>query len=144
MNPRVSRGFNDSVSIERGPLLFSYGLGETWVKLADRGMTADWQVFPSTPWNYAMNIDEQEPARSIKVSETEVGDCVFTAAHAPVRLKIEACKLPAWRAEDGVANPVPQSSVTTAEPKENIALIPHAAAKLRISAFPRLAGTSRR
>ena len=139
MNPRISRGFNDSISIERGPLLFSYGVGETWVKLADRGMTADWQVFPSTPWNYALQVDEQDPARSIKVSETEVGDSVFTAKHAPVCLNVEACKLPAWRAEDGVANPVPQSPVTTTTPKENVTLIPYAAAKLRISAFPRLA-----
>ena len=138
LNPRVSRGFNDSISIERGPLLFSYGIGETWVKLADRGMTADWQVFPATPWNYALNIDEQEPARSIAVSEAEVGDHVFTARHTPVRLNVEASKVPAWRAEDGVANPVPQSPVATSEAKENIALIPYAAAKLRISAFPRL------
>jgi hypothetical protein len=139
MNPRVSRGFNDSISIERGPLLFSYGVGETWVKLADRGMTADWQVFPSTPWNYALEVDEQEPSRSITVTETEMGDSVFTARHAPVRLNVEARKLPAWRAEDGVANPVPQSPVTTTTPKENITLIPYAAAKLRVSAFPRLA-----
>jgi len=138
MNPRVSRGFNDSVSIERGPLLFSYGVGETWVKLADRGMTADWQVFPSTPWNYALNIDEQEPSRSITVTQTEVGESVFSAKHAPVRLNVEARKLSAWRAEDGVANPMPQSPVTTNEPKETITLIPYAAAKLRISAFPRL------
>ena len=68
MNPRVSRGFNDSIAIERGPLLFSYGIGESWVKLADRGMTADWQVFPSTPWNYALEVDEREPSRSITVS----------------------------------------------------------------------------
>ena len=48
MQPRVSRWFNDSVAIERGPLVFSYGIGESWVKLRDRGMTADWQVYPTT------------------------------------------------------------------------------------------------
>ena len=46
MAPRIPRGFNNSISIERGPLVFSYGIGESWVKLRDRGMTADWQVFP--------------------------------------------------------------------------------------------------
>ena len=54
MQPRVSRWFNDSIAVERGPLVFSYGIGENWVKLRDRGMTADWQVFPTTPWNYAL------------------------------------------------------------------------------------------
>ena len=49
MTPRISRWFHDSVAVERGPLVFSYGIGESWVKFRDRGMTADWQVFPTTP-----------------------------------------------------------------------------------------------
>ena len=39
MKPRVSRWFHDSIAVERGPLVFSYGIGENWVKLRDRGMT---------------------------------------------------------------------------------------------------------
>ena len=46
MSPRVVKGYNDSISIESGPLVFSFPIGESWVKLRDRGMTADWQVFP--------------------------------------------------------------------------------------------------
>ena len=38
----------------RGPLVFSLPIGEDWVKLRSRGMTADWQVFPSSEWNYAL------------------------------------------------------------------------------------------
>jgi len=45
MTPRISRWFHNSVAVERGPLVFSYGIGESWVKLRDRGMTADWQYF---------------------------------------------------------------------------------------------------
>jgi uncharacterized protein len=138
MTPRVSLGFNDSVSIERGPVVFSYGVGESWVKLADRGMTADWQVFPSTPWNYALDLDPKDPSRSIKVIETEAGESVFSGRNAPVRLNVKARKVTAWRAEDGVANPVPKSPVKTDAPEENITLIPYAAAKLRITAFPNL------
>jgi hypothetical protein len=141
MIPRVSRGFNDSVAIERGSLLFSYGVGESWVKLADRGMTADWQVFPSTPWNYALALNPDDPSRSIKVAESEVGESVFTSRHTPVRLTVPARKVPAWRAQDGVADPLPQSPVKTDAPEENISLVPYAAAKLRISAFPLLAST---
>jgi hypothetical protein len=138
MRPRANTGFNHSISIERGPLLFSYPIGESWVKLASRGMTADWQVFPSTPWNYALDIKPEDPAQSIDVSEEEVREDVFSAKHPPVRLNVKARKVPAWRAEDGVADSVPQSPVTSSEPPEKIALVPYAAAKLRISSFPHL------
>ena len=139
VSPRVSRWFHRSVAVERGPLVFSFGIGEDWVKLRDRGMTADWQVFPTTAWNYALKVDESSASKGIAVDETAVGDAPFTARHAPVRLSVKARKLDAWRAEDGAANPLPQSPVASDQPEETITLIPYAAAKLRITAFPQLA-----
>jgi hypothetical protein len=136
MAPRISRWFNDSVAVERGPLVFSYGVGESWVKMRTRGMTADWQVFPSTPWNYALNVDPAAPAESIAVQEGEVREGPFTSRHAPVRLRVKARKLDSWLAEDGAADPLPQSPVSSGGPEETILLIPYAAAKLRITAFP--------
>jgi uncharacterized protein len=136
MRPRFSRWFNDSMAIERGPLVFSYGVGESWVKLRTRGMTADWQVYPTTPWNYALNIDPTAPEKGIAVTEGEVGESPFTSRHAPVRLSVKARKLNQWRAEDGVAGPLPQSPAESDQPEETITLIPYAAAKLRITAFP--------
>jgi hypothetical protein len=40
---------------------------------------------------------------------------------------------------DNVADAVPQSPVKTTQPEETISLVPYAAAKLRITAFPVLA-----
>jgi hypothetical protein len=136
MQPRISRWFNDSIAVERGPLVFSYGIGENWVKLRDRGMTADWQVFPASQWNYTLKIDSGTPAKSVSVAESDVSEGAFTRSHAPVTLGVKARKLDNWRAEDGVANPLPQSPVVANETEEAITLIPYAAAKLRITAFP--------
>jgi DUF1680 family protein len=136
MSPRISRWFHDSIAVERGPLVFSYDIGESWVKLRDRGMTADWQVFPTNQWNYALKVDSDLPEKSIAVAEAEVGEGPFTRRNAPVRLSVKARKLNDWRAEDGVANPLPQSPVSSDQPEETITLIPYAAAKLRITAFP--------
>ncbi len=136
MEPRASRWFHDSVVIERGPLVFSYGIGEDWVKLRDRGMTADWQVFPTTQWNYGISANLDEPSKSLHVTETEAGESVFTAKHTPVKITLKARNIPGWRAEDGAANPLPQSPAKTDQPEETITLIPYAAAKLRITAFP--------
>ncbi len=137
MSPRVVKGYNDSISLESGPLVFSLPIGESWVKLRDRGMTADWQVFPSSQWNYALAVSEKEIERH-SVQELPQQGSPFSLAAAPVKLRVKARKLPSWLAVDGVADPVPQSPVASSEPEETITLVPYAAAKLRITAFPQL------
>jgi hypothetical protein len=101
-------------------------------------MTADWQVYPTTQWNYALALDDASPSQRITVIETEVGNQPFSAKNVPVKLQVKGRKLPDWRAVDGVADPVPQSPVTSDQPEETVTLIPYAAAKLRITAFPQL------
>jgi uncharacterized protein len=135
LQPVLMRGYKESVSIHRGPLVFSYPIGEDWVKLRDRGMTADWQVFPTSPWNYALAVDEKS-VEQIAVTERPVRLTPFTLKEPPVQLRVEARRLTSWRAVDGVADPLPQSPVTSEETQEAITLIPYAAAKLRITAFP--------
>jgi hypothetical protein len=132
--PRLSRGYNESVSISRGPLVFSYPIAESWVKLRDQGMTADWQVFPASQWNYALAVDEQTTGPSVE--ELPVGGSPFSLKESPVKLHVEARTLRSWEAVDGVADAVPPSPVLSEEPIERIALVPYAAAKLRITSFP--------
>lgn len=137
MIPRTSKGYNDSISLERGPLVFSFPIGESWVKLRDRGMTADWQVFPSSQWNYGLYLPAQG-AEKPQVEEAAVGSSPFSLLETPVKLHVSARKVPTWQAVDGAANPVPQSPAFSSEPVEKITLVPYAAAKLRITAFPEL------
>ena len=139
MQIRTSSWFNDSIAIERGPLVFSYAIGQSWVKLKDyRLKSADWQVFPTRAWNYALAINPEAPQESITAIENETTPQPFSAQSPPVHLIAKARKLPMWRAEDGVANPLPKSPVQSDEKEESIKLVPYAAAKLRITAFPRL------
>jgi hypothetical protein len=135
LRPGLTSGYNDSVSIDRGPLVFSYPIGEDWLKLRDRGMTADWQVFPSSQWNYALAVNEKTIGEA-PVTERPVGRSPFSLKEAPVTLRVEARRLQSWRAIDGAADPVPQSPVSSEEPQESVTLVPYAAAKLRVTAFP--------
>jgi DUF1680 family protein len=139
--PRVSRGFHDSATVEYGPLVFSCGIGEDWLKLRERGMTADWQVYPTTPWNYAISA-APEDIKVVRGEPGDPGDGVFTKKGTALKLEVKARRLPAWLGVDNVADPVPPSPIKTAQPEEIIGMIPYAAAKLRITAFPVLASDS--
>ena len=117
--------------------MFSLTPGEDWMKLRDRGPTADWQVFPKSSWNYALGVDEQTAAL-LNVVEAPVPARPFAAEGAAVRLQVSGRRLNQWRSEDGVAGPVPAGPQASNEPEEILTLIPYAAAKLRVTAFPQL------
>jgi DUF1680 family protein len=137
MQTRVSRWFNRSVALERGPLLFSLDPGESWVKLRDRGRTADWQVFPKAPWNYALDVHEANAA-GLAATETPIGARPFALTDAGVHLQVPAKRMDAWRSEDGVAHAPPASPVSSNNEQEMLTFVPYAAAKLRVTAFPSL------
>ena len=137
MQPRVTRWFHNAVAVERGPLVFSLDPGESWVKLRDHALTADWQVFPTAPWNYALAVDEASAAH-LPVLERAVPAIPFTREPAAVEIQVRGRRLLSWRSEDGVANPLPPGPVVTPEPDEVLTLIPYATAKLRVTAFPQL------
>ena len=135
MQPRVSRWYNRAVSVERGPLVFSLSPGESWVQLQRRGLTADWQVYPTAAWNYALVVTEQT-ASTLTVTENEIDARPFSLKNPAVRIRVKGRQLPSWRSEDGVADAPPASPVRSDLPAQELDLVPYAAAKLRVTAFP--------
>jgi DUF1680 family protein len=136
MNLRVSRWYQNSVAIERGPLVYSLKIGEEWKKLHDKSPAADWEVYPSTPWNYGLALDPARPESAIAVRERNIGDYPFSPEGAPVELAVKGRRVPEWKLVNGSAAPPPQSPVQSNEPLETLTLIPYGSAKLRITAFP--------
>jgi DUF1680 family protein len=138
MQPRVSRWENGSVAIERGPLVFSLKMGESWTKLESDTLAPDWEVQPTTPWNYGLEVDPSHPATSIKVVEASLGRYPFSEDGAPVELIVKARRVPEWQMVEGSAGPLPKSPVKSRSPEEQVTLVPYGAAKLRITAFPEI------
>jgi hypothetical protein len=138
MRVRTSTWYNNSIAVERGPLVYSLKIGESWHKIKQTGPAADWEVYPATPWNYALAIDKSDPAKSVEVKEHPLAKQPFRADGSPVELIIKARRLTSWELVDDVAGPLPVSPVKSRRPEEQVTLVPYGAAKLRITAFPYL------
>jgi len=138
MKVEVERRYNDSVTIRRGPLVYSLKIGERWEKIKGEEPHADYAVYPTTPWNYGLIIDPEDP--QVEVLKKNVGDVVYGPDNAPIELKVKGRRVPEWGMVENDAAAPPQSPVKSSEPVEELTLIPYGCAKLRITEFPLLEG----
>ncbi|MCX8157431.1 MAG: glycoside hydrolase family 127 protein [Verrucomicrobiae bacterium] len=139
---RVERRYNNSAAILRGPLYFSLRIGEEFKELQRHHPTlpvVDWEVHPTTAWNYALLLDEKNPGKSFKVRRQPVGAMPFDNATAPVVLTGRGRRVPEWTLEQNSAAAPPASPVVAVGPLETLELVPYGCTRLRITEFPVLA-----
>ena len=121
----------NSLSVYRGPLAYSLKIGERWQRYGANEKWPAYEVYPTTPWNYALVRSE------MRIETQRVSKQPFTTEAAPVRLIAKGRRVPSWKLEaNGLIQEVPSSPVSTTEPVEEITLIPMGCARLRVSAFP--------
>ena len=123
-----------------GPLTFSLKIGERWARCGGTDAWPELEVFPTTPWNYGLVLNEKAPAKSFKVVQWKGGPLPaqpFTPDTAPIELRAEAKRIPAWKLDSlGLVGKLQPSPVKSDEPLETVTLIPMGAARLRITSFP--------
>jgi hypothetical protein len=141
MSPRLSRRFNAAVAIERGPLVYALKIGEDWRRVHQdqpyRELPhADWEIYPTTPWNYALDISEETLTEDVHFIAGLPGENPFSPQGAPVSARVMGRRISEWGMEKGSAADAPPSPVRSSEPSEELTLIPYGCTNLRITEFP--------
>jgi len=129
----------NAVSVDYGPLAFALKIGEKWQRYGGSEQWPELELYPTTPWNYGLVLDEKEPAKSFVLTRKPGPPAAqpFTPEAAPLELQAKARKIPGWQQDGtGLVGKLKPSPVKSGEPEETVTLIPMGCARLRISAFP--------
>jgi len=129
----------NSISVDHGPLTFSLKIGEKYQRSGGTDKWPAWEIVPTTPWNYALQVDAKNPAGSFEVIRKPwpESNMPFTHEGTPVELRANARKLPNWQEDHlGLVDKLQPSPVKSSQPLETVTLIPMGAARLRLAALP--------
>jgi hypothetical protein len=144
MPVQTQAGPSRAVAINRGPLVYSLRIGEQWTTRTPDphgGGFDEFEIHPTTPWNYALQLDPQNPAASLTFTNFgAVPDDPFDPANPSVALIAQARRLPdwaiGWRGTHAFEPPV--SPVASDSALETVTLTPFGSQHLRVSWFPYL------
>ena len=142
MELSYSRWVENSVAIERGPLVYALKIREEWTEKDDDDRFGKYEeVRPLDPWNYGLlesSLQDLENSFEVVRNSTR-HDQPWTLDHAPIKIITRGKIIPDWRPYREMAGPLPHSlplqHLQDQEPVE-ITLIPYGCTKLRITEFP--------
>lgn len=149
MSVRLESWYENSVSVNRGPLVYALRIEEEWRKkkipASEIYGKMYYEVYPKSKWNYGLldvkqlNLDEYF---KVMIDHEKVrADFPWTLEGAPIQIKAKAKEIPSWQLYNNMAGPLPYSWMiygpgTDDVPEEEITLIPYGCTTLRISELP--------
>lgn len=154
LSMRTWQANRNSVSVNYGPLTLSLKIKERyerkdsrataigdskWQKGADASAWPTYEIYPDSPWNYALVLDKKSPLKDLKVVRKTISadKFPFTLENVPLEVKAVGRRIPSWKIDEyDLCGVLPPENAYKGE-EEEITLVPMGAARLRISAFPR-------
>lgn len=140
----------NSVSVDYGPLTLSLKIGEKYVKKnstetaiwdsqwqegADVEKWPSYEIYPETPWNYALQINSGVMLKEHRKLEPKVNP--FTSENVPLIFQAKGRIVPDWSVDEyKLCGVLPDEWSARSEQVDDIELVPMGAMRLRISAFP--------
>jgi hypothetical protein len=134
----------ERLSIERGPLVYSYAIPEKVTIAPDhtarnkRVTNKDFPAYyihPAGPWNFALDCNEGDFQEKVQVVERKRNGYPFDSGQSPVALEVPVKKVIGWTLADKQFTSRVPLKYDLGE-SETITLEPYGATRLRLTSFP--------
>ncbi|MCE5276475.1 MAG: beta-L-arabinofuranosidase domain-containing protein [Planctomycetaceae bacterium] len=136
--PRLERRFNNAAAIHYGPLVLTLPVGTYWKAGGGIEGHPDYQLFPTTPWNYALDVSGATIESDVQVTPGKPGEVPFGIDHPPLTAKVRGRRVPEWVLLHNAADVPPPSPAASDQPLEELTLVPYGCPKLRVTEMPTL------
>jgi uncharacterized protein len=137
--PRVVGTSVNAVGLKLGPLLLALPVGEDWRRLPERPGFGDWEVYPTTPWNYGLAVEDHDTLSHYRVVRSAVPSPPFGTP--ALRVDVDGRRVDNWKLSRNSAGRIPSQPQVSSSTVERVGLVPYGSARLRVAEFPRLRST---